>query len=138
MEWLLRLLGIDPVGKLLAALGDAYKAKLTAANDSDRIAAEVTVAQIRAQIDAVQASKEVKLATASFLEMRLLAFFTALPFVVHAGAVGMDTVFRFGWKIPAYPPPFDEWEGAILLGLLGIYTLGKGMSSIAAAIGRKR
>lgn len=51
LAFILSLLGVDPLGKLLGSLGDAYKAKLGAANDADRIAAEVAIAQIKADIE---------------------------------------------------------------------------------------
>jgi hypothetical protein len=63
----------------------------------------------------------------------------AFPFVAHLWAVWLDTQFRLGWQIPKFPAPMDEWQGTIMLSFFGIYTLGKTVQSVGAAIAlRKR
>jgi hypothetical protein len=52
--------------------------------------------------------------------------------------VWLDTQFQFGWRIAAFPEPFNEWQGAILLSFFGIYTVGKGVQSIGTAIAMRR
>lgn len=119
---------------LISALGDAYKAKLAAANDEQRIIADVAIEDIKRQISDREAATQIRLATATFWEMRLMTACVALPFVLHAGAVGIDTTFKMGWRIPAYPEPFASWEGAILLSFFGVQAVGKGITAIASAI----
>lgn len=51
MSWLLSLLTGGVVEKFTGPLLDAYKAKLNAANDADRIAAEQTIKRIEAARD---------------------------------------------------------------------------------------
>ncbi len=121
-------------GPLFSALGDAYKAKLAAENSEQRIIAETAIKDIERQIADREAAKEIRLATATFWEMRLMTACVALPFVIHAGAVGIDTTFAMGWRIPAYPAPFSEWEGLILLSFFGVQAVGKGINAIASAI----
>ncbi len=100
--------------------------------------AQLARAQIEAEIDARRAARAIRLATAGFWEMRLLTFLIALPFVIHVNLVGADTNFGLGWNIAAFPKPFDEWEGAILLSFFGIYTVGRGITAIAGAVARRR
>lgn len=83
--------------------------------------ARIAVAEIEAEIKAREAMKEVRLATAGFVEMRVLAFLITFPFVVHLWAVAMDTIFKLGWRVPAFPHPFDENGWKIMLSYFGLY-----------------
>ena len=127
------ILGVigGPIAKALLA---GYKAKLDSTNTSERIAADLAIKDIEAGIAARAHAKEIRMATAGFWEMRLMTFSTAFPFVAHLWAVWLDTQFRFGWGIPKFPAPMDEWQGAILLSFFGIYTLGRTVQSVGTAI----
>lgn len=123
----------------ITALVDAYAAKKDSALERDRLEADIIKARIEAEIEGRRNATEIRKGTAGFWEMRLISFVVAAPFALHAGAVGLDTTFRFGWSVPAYPPPFDEWEGAILLSFFGVYGLSRGAAALAAAmLGRRR
>jgi len=122
----------------LSRLVDAYAAKKDSEVERDRLEADVIKARIEAEIEGRRNATEIGKGTAGFWEMRLISFVIAAPFALHAGAVGLDTTFRFGWQIPAYPPPFDEWEGAILLSFFGVCGVTRGATAIAAAmLGRR-
>lgn len=69
------------------------------------------------QLDAMMENRRL---TSGFIEMRVLTFFIAFPFVLHLNLVGLDTCFKLGWAISKYPPPFNEWEGTILLSFFGV------------------
>jgi hypothetical protein len=126
-------------GPLVSSLLKGYRAKLEAANTSERLAADLAIKDIEAGIAARAHASEIRMATAGFWEMRLLTFAIAFPFVSHLWAVWLDTQFRLGWGIPRFPEPMNEWQGAILLSFFGIYTLGKAMHTVGASIAlRKR
>ena len=125
-------------GPIVNGLLKGYRAKLDAANASERIAADLAIKDIEAGIAARAHAKEIRLATAGFWEMRILTFAIAFPFVSHLWAVWIDTQFRLGWGIPKFPEPMNEWQGAILLSFFGIYTLGKTVQSVGAAIAMRR
>lgn len=118
-------------GSVFKRLTDIYEKKLQADNDSQKMAAEFAVKQMEADLEIRQNAKEIRLATAGFWEMRVITFLIALPFVVHLWAVALDTVFKLGWKIPAYPYPFNEWQGVILLSFFGVQIAGKAMDTLA-------
>ena len=104
--------------------------------EAERLAA-MNSEQQRAHEDrmaARQAAKEIRLATAGFWEMRLLTFLIAAPFVVHLWLVGIDTMWPQPWDVEKWPPPFDEWEGAILLSFFGVSVVGTGIKAVAGAI----
>lgn len=106
------------------------------ARESDRMRIEaMTSAEQRAHEERLAAqtnAKEVRLATAGNWEMRLLTFAIALPFVAHLWAVWIDTQFLGGvWRVPKFPPPFDETGHAVLLSFFGLV----GARMLAAGIG---
>ena len=105
--------GFTEIGKLAADLGASASAQAQAD-------ATVKIRRIEARISEAQNAKEIRLATANFLEMRLLTVAVAVPFVAHTWAVALDTTFKFGWGIPKFPAPFDQYEGAILLSFFGL------------------
>ena len=125
-------------GPILKGLIESYRAKLDAANAADRIAADLAIAEIETGMKARQRAHELRLATSGFWEMRLLTLAIAFPFVAHLWAVWLDTQFRLGWRISKFPSPMDEWQGAIMLSFFGIYTLGKTVQSVGAAIAMRR
>lgn len=124
-------------GNVFKTLTNLYAKKLDAANASERLAADVTIEKIKADNEAASNAKEVRLATAGFWEMRFVTFMIAAPFVLHLWAVGLDTVFLFGWRVPKMPPPFDAYEGTILLSFFGVQIASKVSDALAYAFRRK-
>ncbi len=118
-------------GSGLNVLKDIWFKYKDSALESERIEA----AWAKARLDA---TLQVRLATAGFWEMRLITFLIAIPFVFHLWTVWLDTQFRFGWQIPAFPPPFNEWQGAILLSFFGVYAAGKVGMGVVSALAVKR
>ncbi|WP_421925293.1 hypothetical protein [Neoaquamicrobium sediminum] len=125
-------------GDLVGQLTRAYEARLKAQNETDRLVADALAKDIEAKLEAQRLATQIRLETAGFWEMRLLTFVIAGCFAFHLLLVTIDTCFRLGWRIPAYPSPFDEWQGAILLSFFGVQVAGQGITAVAAAIrGRK-
>ena len=118
-------------GSGLNVLKDIWFKYKDSALESERIEAEWA----KARLDAIL---QVRLATAGFWEMRLITFLIAIPFVFHLWTVWLDTQFRFGWQVEAFPPPFNEWQGAILLSFFGIYAAGKVGMGVVSALAVKR
>lgn len=125
-------------GSLVGQLTKAYEAKLKAANETERLIADTAIKDIERQMADRQAAKEIRLQTSGFWEMRLLTAVIAGCAALHFALVTLDTCFAFSWSVAAYPKPFDEWEGAILLSFFGVQALNQSIGAIAAAIrGRK-
>lgn len=125
-------------GPVIKGLISAYQAKLSAEQTDKKIAADLAMRNIDAEIQARANAKEVRLATAGFWEQRLITFLIALPFVVHVLLVGADTNFKFGWGIWAFPKPFVDWEGAILLSYFGLVGVTTGLNAIAGAVAQRK
>ena len=125
-------------GDLVGQLTRAYEARLKAANETERLIADVAIKDIERQMADRAAAKEIRLATAGFWEMRTITVLIAAPFVLHLNLVALDTCFKLGWRIPAFPAPFDQWQGAILLSFFGVHVIGQGITALAGAIRGRR
>lgn len=125
-------------GDLVGQLTKAYETKLKAQNETEKLVADAAIKDIERQMADRRDAKEIRLATSGFWEMRLITFIIAGCFALHLLLVTLDTCFRFGWGIPAFPRPFDEWQGTILVSFFGVQVVGQGITAIASAIrGRK-
>ena len=106
MTWFLSLLG----GGLPDQLRLAYEAKLNAANDSDRIAAEVEIASLTN-----------RLARSDNLGLQWAIALIAFAMGGHLAAVAFVSAFPFwGWTVHALPHPMADWQAQIILGLFGL------------------
>lgn len=126
--WILKMVlgwftggGIAAIGKELRL---AQAAMLNATTEEGRTAAGVEANRLQMLLADRKAeagnAKDVRLATASFWEMRLLTVLIAFPFVAQLWGVWLDTQFGFAWSVSAFPAPFDEWQGRILLSFFGL------------------
>ena len=126
----------------IAAIGEQLRQarldSLNAQNNEQRIIADLRVKELEFQQEAARNALEVRRETAGFWEMRLITFVIAGCFAFHLLLVTLDTCFRLGWGIPAYPEPFDQWQGAILLSFFGVQVVGQGITAIAGAIRGRR
>ena len=120
--------GIAAIAK---PLSEAYQARLNAQNDSQKIAAQLTIDSLEKQMNALIENRRM---TSGFWEMRLISFIIAACATAHYAAVTVDTIGQFSWNVAAYPAPFNEYEGSILLSFFGIYAAGRGIQTIANAI----
>ena len=131
--WFLNWITGDLAGKLI----DAYSKKLNSDTEAGRIRAEVAIKDIEATTEARREAAKIRIATSGFWEMRLITFLIAGCFTLHLVLVSLDTCFGFGWKIAAFPSPFDSWEGTILLSFFGVQVAGKALDTAAFIFGKR-
>ncbi len=122
------------IGQLTAA----YTKYKDSQVESERTQAAVLKTRLDNALETQRLSQQVRLATSGFWEMRLITFLIAFPFVAHLWWVWLDTQFKFGWRVNAFPDPFDKWEGAILLSFFGIGVVGMGIKAVASAVIARR
>ena len=121
MGWLLNL--INPLGKIIDGLNAAYKAKLQAQNDADRIEADKQIAFFQGQIDlATQAAQSDR-----WWSPRALMGFCATVYV--AKIVVYDTVLQLG----VTPNPGGQVTGLVLM-ITGFYFGSKTVSDVAGRL----
>ena len=132
--WLLNFLG----GGIVDKLAGIYAKHKDSAVESERITADIAKKQLDNEIEAQRLAQQVRIATAGFWEMRLITFLIAMPFVLHLNLVALDTCFGFGWRIAAFPAPFVDWQGAVLLSFFGISVAGKAITSVVGGMIARR
>lgn len=126
-------------GSLTGALERAYKAKLDAQNEEQRLIADTAIADIKAQIEANREAAQIRRETAGFWEMRVATVLVVWPLSIHLALVVYDTInTSVSLGIPALPHPMDDWEAAIILSLFGLQGATKGFTAIASAIRGRR
>lgn len=135
------ILGRWLLGGGVSAIGDqlrrAYQAKLDAQNDSERIAADIEIKRLEAELAAHSEAVSIRKATVGQWEMRLIVFMAGFPPAAHFAAVCLDSALPGlfpGWTVHALPPPMDQWQGSIILSLFGLAAVKLG----AAAVMRRR
>lgn len=138
ISWLLtKVLGWLSSGGL-EALAQIYAKGKDSQVAGERIAADLAKAHIDALIEAQRQAVDVRLATAGFWEMRLITGVIASCFTLHLVLVTLDTCFAFGWRIPAYPPPFDGYQGDVLLSFFALQAGLKVIDVLGGAIARRK
>lgn len=130
MTWITTILGWL-TGDALKVFAEIYAKNKDSKVESERIEAEWAKAKLDAML-------QVRLATAGFWEMRLITALIAGCFTLHLVLVTLDTCFQFSWSIPAFPQPFAEWEGAILLSFFGLQAGVTSIRGIAGAIASRK
>lgn len=107
-------------GGLLDRLAAAYTTHKNAQTDQERIRAEVEIADIQRQIDAQRTARDVRMSMAGLWEIRLIVATIGWCFTSHLVLVTLDTNFGLGWGIAKFPPPFDAYQGHVLLWFFGL------------------
>lgn len=54
--------------------------------------------------------------------------------LLHFGAVMLDSTFKFHWGIPKLPPPYDNYEGLVLMSDVIVISTGALTNKIVGAI----
>lgn len=111
---MIRLLASLLGGGIPDQLRRAYEAKLNAANDADRLAAESTIRTL----ELAQANK---LATPDNPGVRWAIGIVAVAMCGHAAAVAFVSAFpALGWTVQAMPPVYAEMQKSIILSMFGL------------------
>lgn len=115
------LLGwLNPLGAITRSLERAYQAKLAAANDTDRIAAEVEIETLKARRDVVIAAS----LNDKWWSPRTIMGWSAALYV--GKIVVWDTVLQWG----VTPNP-GEQVTMIVMTIVGFYFVAKGAETVA-------
>ncbi|MDD7908545.1 3TM-type holin [Pseudovibrio exalbescens] len=103
-------LGGKTVDTVLAHL----ERKADTQTDRQRIKAQITIEQIRAEIAAQQSARDIVLAEQGWWLTAMIRPAFAWPLIAWWFAVILDSIFKFSWSVAALPSPLDEWAGWII------------------------
>lgn len=135
IQWVLKWLG----GDLATALTKAYEAKLRAANDADRIKADVSIKAIEAQMAAQAASAATVREGMQHKAFWIPWLIAAVPCAGWFGWGMMDSAF--GGSLPdvaALPPQLKEYADIVFANIFYVGGGVAGAQLIAKAIGGRK
>ncbi len=108
--FVLRFLG----GSVLSKVMDHLKLRMQAETEQERMRTEITIEEIRGEIAARQAAREIVVAEQGWWVTAMIRPAFAWPLIVWWAAVIADSLFHFNWNVAALPAPLDEWSGWIV------------------------
>lgn len=124
--WVLKLMSSKVVGRVFDALDKKQDAN-----------SEIAKGLLQNEMDARAVAAKIRLATATFWEMRVMTGVIGISISAHFASVVLDSMFHFGWKIAKLPGLWDEWEGAIILSLFGLSLATKGLNAVTTIFLRR-
>lgn len=126
--WLASLIG----GPVITRLINAYKAKLDAANTQDRIAADLAVKEIEAEIEARRQASAIIIAEQGRWYTACIRPLFASPFIVFAWKVVVwDKVLGLG-TTDALTGDVSTWAGYVIIAYFG----GRSIEKVARIFNR--
>lgn len=122
-------------GGLASALTKAYELKLTAANDADRIRADVSIAAIEAQMAASAASAAVVKEGMQHKVFWIPWLLAAVPCSLWFGWGMMDSLANgILPDVAALPPQLKEYADVVFGNIFYTGAVGMGVQAVASAI----
>jgi hypothetical protein len=127
-SWIASILG----GPLLSALIGAYEAKLAAANRQDRLAVDLAVKEIEAEIEARKQASAIIIAEQGRWYTAIIRPLLALPIIIYFWKVIVwDKVLGLGVTDPI-TGMIADWTGMILTAYVG----GRSIEKVARILRR--
>lgn len=139
MDALLAKFGLDAISRLTSALGDAYKAKLSAQNEEQRLVADAAIKQLETALAAYQESEKSRREAMTHPIFWWVWSLFAVPLGIWWALVMTDTFLTaVSWGIPDLPESVKPWASVIFGSIFGSGGAVAGIQVIAGAIrGRK-
>ena len=135
LQWILKWVG----GDLATALTRAYELKLRAANDADRIKADVSIKALEAQMEAQAASAAVVREGMQHKAFWVPWLIAAVPCAGWFGWGMMDSAFGGGLPdVAALPPQLKEYADIVFANIFYVGGGVAGAQLIAKAIGGRK
>lgn len=135
LQWILKWVG----GDLASALTKAYELKLNAANDADRIKAEVSIKAIEAQMAAQVESAAVVREGMQHKAFWIPWLIAAVPCSIWFGWGMMDSAFAGSLPdVAALPPQLKEYADIVFANIFYVGGGVAGAQLIAKAIGSRK
>ena len=92
-----------------------FETKANSEIEKTKVEGQVAVAIVNAELESRKLQKEILIQDQGWWVTAWIRPLTAYPFVLHVGAIALDSTFKFGWGVPKLPSPYDQMEWTILL-----------------------
>jgi hypothetical protein len=106
----LKLLSGGVLDKVLTHL----QARADTEVEREKITASVAIEQVKAEIAARQARRDILLAEQGRLVTAMMRPAFAYPLAIYYAAVIADSLMHFSWNVAALPSPIGDWSGWII------------------------
>jgi len=100
------------VSWLTGGVLDKLLAVYSKRQDTDAL---IAVETIKAELETRKLQKELLVAEGGWWVTRLIRPLIVYPFVLHVGAIALDSTFTMGWGIAKLPSPYESLEQTIIL-----------------------
>lgn len=124
------------IGKLAQSYRDIKIAEIKEKGNVTNTVKELELKRLEAEETARQTSKEIRLATKDYWEVRFAIGLVAIPSSLHYAFTAFESIYGFGWNIQPLPEPLNEWQGIIILSYFGYGTIRHGTNVIAMLLKR--
>lgn len=139
MSALLAKFGLDAISRLTSALSDAYRAKLAAQNEEQRLVADATIKQLETALAAYQESEKSRREAMNHPVFWWVWSMFAVPLAFWWALVMLDTALTaVSWGIPDLPESVKPWASTIFKSIFGSGGAVAGIQTIAGAIRRRK
>lgn len=139
MQWLLQLLGVDPVGKIIGGLNAAYQAKLDAKNDAARIDADVQIKTLETALAQHQEAAGVVKAGMQHRAFWLAWLVAALPTSAWYGWGMADSLFNGSLgDVAELPPQLKAYADIVFSNIFYAGGAVAGLDLVAKVMGAKK
>ncbi|RWM90027.1 MAG: hypothetical protein EOR84_22725 [Mesorhizobium sp.] len=133
MTWLLKLIGLDPVGKIVDGLTKWQQIKESAKNDADRIRADVEIKRLEARLDAAKTGADVIKTGMQFKVFWIPWLLATVPVSLWFGWGMIDSLCNGALPdVAALPPQLKAyadivWQNVFYTGAagMGVEVLGR-------------
>jgi hypothetical protein len=106
----LKLLSGGVLDKVLTHL----QARADTEVEREKITASVAIEQVKAEIAARQARRDILLAEQGRLVTAVMRPAFTYPLAIYYAAVIADSLMHFSWNVAALPSPIGDWSGWII------------------------
>jgi hypothetical protein len=139
MDWILRLLGVNPLGTLVDGFNRAHEARLTAANDKERIAADQRI-EAMGKLLALHTEQASVIKTGMQYRAFWVVWLTAaLPCAAWLGWGMLDSLTNGALPdVAELPPQLKQSYDLVLSNIFYTGVAGGGMELLAKVIGSKK
>jgi len=132
--WLISLFTGPIISSIFGSVVDAYKLKLEKANERDRLAVDLAVKEIEAEIEARKAAKEIIIAEQGRWYTAIVRPLLAFPIVIYLWKVVVwDIVLGWGVTDPINGA-VGEWAAWIVMAYVG----GRSVEKVARIFNMRR
>lgn len=138
MQWLLKLLGIDPLGKIIDGINQWTQIKETAQNNADKIRADIELARLNTKLENAKQNADVIKTGMQHKIFWIPWLIATIPVSLWFGWGMLDSLCNGALPdVAALPPQLKEYADIVWQNLFYVGVAGIGAETISKALTKK-